>query len=113
MLRVLERDPHALRLQDLLQRFRAQEGSMTAALQDLQAELELHHREANVLRGTAPEAASAVLRRCTELQTEWDAVATELVHVRMAVAGAAEELAEHHEKTSPPRTVSLPRTALA
>ena len=94
MLLLLERDVHAHRLRDLLGRFRAQEHALSAVLRDLQAELERLHREASYVQLGAPDDAPALLRRCSELQTECDALAIELVHVRMAVAGTGEELAE-------------------
>lgn len=95
MLRALEGEPHGERLRGLLQRFRAQEQVMTGVLHDLQAELEHWHREANFLRGAAPTAATKMLQRCTDLQVECDMLAIELVHVRMAIAGTGEELADH------------------
>lgn len=95
MLKALDPDPHASRLGGLLQYFRAQEMSMTAVLHDLQAELEFWHREANFLRPRSPADGARALRRCTELQTECDLLATELVHVRMAISGTGEELADH------------------
>jgi len=94
MLKALDRDPHAGRLGDLLRHFHAQERSMTAALHELQAELEYWHREANFLRPTVPHDGERALRRCTELQLECDSLATELVHVRMAISGTGEELAD-------------------
>lgn len=33
--------------------------------------------------------------RCTDLQAECDQIAVELTHVRMAIAGVSEALAEH------------------
>ncbi|MBL8748066.1 MAG: hypothetical protein JNK78_02830 [Planctomycetes bacterium] len=95
MLRALEIEPHDARLRALLQRFRAEEQGMNEALHELQSSLEHWHREANFLRTISPGEAEAMLRRCTDLQAECDAIAIELVHVRMAVAGTAEELAEH------------------
>jgi len=95
MLRALETEPHGRRLRTLLQNFRAQERAMTAVLHEMQAELEHWNREANWLRGSSPIGAAALLNRCAELQTECDLLATELVHVRMAVAGTNDELADH------------------
>ena len=94
MLRALDRDPHAQRLRELLQRFRAQELSMTAVLQDLQNQLEFWHRETSYLQIGTQSPAEALVMRCRELQSECDTLATELVHVRMAISGASEELAE-------------------
>jgi hypothetical protein len=98
MLRVLERDSHGGRLADLLRRFRQQETTMTQALHDMQADLEHWHREANFLRATASAGADATLARCADLQAECDLLATELVHVRMAVTGTCEELADHESR---------------
>lgn len=95
MLRSPERESHAADLRQLVQRFSAEERSMTAVLQNLQAELELRHREAAFLRLAESGRADALVRRCSELQFECDCLATELVHVRLAVSGAGEELAEH------------------
>lgn len=97
MLRALDHDTdtHGQRLDALLQSFRAQEQAMTAVLQEMQAQLEHWHREAIYLRDSSPIAAAALLDRCGELQTECDLVATELVHMRMAVSGTGEELADH------------------
>lgn len=93
MLRLLEPAPPARRLRELLQRFRAQEQGMAAALHELQAELERCHREASELRQAESDALDALLRHCGALQAECDQLATELVHVRLAVAGTADELA--------------------
>ena len=101
MLKVLERDPHASRLGDLLQHFRAQELSMAEVLHELQAELERWHREASFLRPLSPAEGARALRRCAELQTECDLLATELVHVRMAISGTGEELADHRGRQLP------------
>lgn len=95
MLKALDRDPHSGRLGGLLQHFRAQELSMTEVLHELQAELEFWHREANFLRPMSAVDGERALRRCSELQVECDQLATELVHVRMAISGAGEELADH------------------
>lgn len=95
MLRALENEPHGERLRGLLQRYRAQEQAMNLVLHELQAELEHWHREAIFLRDNSPLAATSMLRRCSDLQAECDLLAIELVHVRMAVAGTGEELADH------------------
>lgn len=68
---------------------------MNQVLHELQCSLEHWHREANFLRTFSPGEAETMLRRCADLQAECDAIAIELVHVRMAVAGTAEELADH------------------
>ena len=102
MLQASERNPHASGLQRLVQRFAAEERSLAAELQALHAELERCHRETAFLRlddgGAA--VAEALLRRCSALQGECDHLATELVHVRMAVQGAGEEFAEHLQRSA-------------
>ncbi len=95
MLLLLDASLRAQRLRELLGRFRAQEHAMKAALRDLQAELERQHRETSYLQLGSPDEARWLVRRCSELQAECDQLAIELVHVRMAVAGTSEELAEH------------------
>lgn len=93
MLRLLEPAPPARRLRELLQRFRAQEQGMAAALHASQAELERCHREASERRQAGPGAHDSLLQHCGALQAECDQLATELVHVRLAIAGTADELA--------------------
>lgn len=95
MLKALDRDSHAQRLRLLMQGFRAQELSMKVALHDLQAQLEHAHRQTTMLRLESRTPGQDQMLRCTELQTECEELATELVHVRLAIAGAAEELADH------------------
>ena len=68
---------------------------MTEVLHDLQAELEYWHREANFQRPLSAAEGARALRRCSDLQTECDLLATELVHVRLAISGTGEELADH------------------
>lgn len=91
---VFEPVPAAPRLQDLLAHFRAQEASMSEALHQLQAELELCHREAIYRQLDDEPHAETLARRCHDLQLECDALANDLVHVRMAIAGASEEMAQ-------------------
>ena len=99
MLKALDRDPRAGRLDQLLRRFRAQERSMSAALADLQDEIEFLQREANFLRRTTPAEGERVLRRCSEMQLDYDLLAIELVHVRMAIAGTGDEIAEQRDRS--------------
>lgn len=94
MRRAPEPCPDVDRLDGLLRRFRAEEAGTTQLLHELQEELEFWQREANFLRGSAPTTASRVLDHCKELQIECDLLATELVHVRMAITGTDEELAD-------------------
>jgi hypothetical protein len=97
MLRLLERDPHGHRLHDLLARFRGHEVALTGALEDTQDRLEQTHREASRARCHGAGADCALLLGI-ELQRECDALAVELVHVRMAIAGTSEELRDHDER---------------
>lgn len=108
-----DRDPHSARLGDLLQYFRAQESSMTGVLHELQAELEHWHREANFLRTGLPADGERALQRCTDLQTECDLLATELVHVRLAISGAGEELADHQGRVLHAGSTLRSRLAMA
>lgn len=98
MLRLLERDPHAQRLRDLLARFRSQEVAVALHLQDLQAELDLLHRETHQQAIDGAASHGAQIARCIGMQSECDALATELVHVRLAIAGVCEEMAEHDRR---------------
>jgi len=98
MLRALEQDPHEARLLLLLQGFRSEEASLTVALELLYLEIELCQRDATSLREIGGGETAATLHRCRELQTAVDCLATELVHVRLAVSGAEEELADHLER---------------
>jgi DNA-binding FrmR family transcriptional regulator len=84
----------SLDLRRLLASFRAQELSMIAALVSLQNELEGWHRESSV-RQRRGDGVVFMVQRCTDLQAECDQIAVDLTHVRMAIAGVSEELAEH------------------
>lgn len=100
MLPALDRTDRGTRLRDLMSRFQNQERFMSSALQDLQNRLEFWHREASFHQiGDTPEEARPLLMHCTELQTEHDELASELVHVRMAISGAGEELAQQDHQT--------------
>jgi hypothetical protein len=101
MLAVLEREHHGTRLRDLLVRFRRQENAVTDLLHDLQGRLQEWHREANHLRSLSRHEAEDALKRCTDLQAKCDQLATELVHVRMAISGTREELADHENRPAP------------
>lgn len=93
MLRLLAPESHRERLAALLRRWRIEERVLREVLRELQDELERWHRETSRLRLGDAEAPARHLQQCTELQLECDALATELVHVRMAVLGLEEELA--------------------
>jgi hypothetical protein len=94
MLRVLDRSVHATRLRRLIDMFRRQEAEMRDLLLSLQAELEHWHREAAFRRLDSAAVDTGLLDRCSDLQQHCDALATELVHVRLAILGAGEELAD-------------------
>lgn len=96
MPRALDRDAHTARLLDLVTRFRAQERWMATALQELQSRLEHWHREASYHQLDSSADAAPLLRRCHDLQTDYDDLAAELAHVRMAICGAGEELMGTH-----------------
>lgn len=106
---LLEFVPAITRLQDLLAHYRAQEASMGAALQQLQGELEQCHRDAIGRRFEDHPAAETLARRCHDLQLECDALANDLVHVRMAIKGANEELVEQQRPRPRPGLVALRR----
>ena len=91
-----------MHLRRLLCRFRAQELSMTEVVTSLQAELETSHREVALLQQQGDDAGSS-LGRCIDLQAQCDEIANELTHVRMAISGANEELAEHEGQFRPSR----------
>jgi hypothetical protein len=97
MLRLLERDRHGQRLCDLLARFRGHELALTSALHAVQEHVEQIHRDASRARCHGGDDDEALLRGI-ELQRECDALATELVHVRLAIAGACEELRDHDDR---------------
>lgn len=98
MLRLLERDLHGQRLRDLLSRFRDHELCLGATLHDFQAELDAAQRAAARDRMEAATVARQQLRLCSDLQLACDQLAMDLVHVRMAIAGAREELEEHDRR---------------
>tara|TARA_R110002072_G_scaffold291959_1_gene460329 strand:- start:27066 stop:27371 length:306 start_codon:yes stop_codon:yes gene_type:complete len=86
MLSVLKTDSHSDRLRDLSNNFRSQERFMTRALLRLQEQLDAWHEANEPLDQDLFE----------DLCLERNELATELSHVRMAIAGAREELA-HYE----------------
>ena len=95
MLRLLESHAHARRLRELVAGFEAEERRMTCVLRTLQSRLEAGHREASCHQIAASPDAPAWLDRCSELQQQCDALAAELAHCRLAIAGTSEELAQH------------------
>jgi hypothetical protein len=94
-------DDHGRRLHLLLQRFSAQEAGMREALAELATELARWHATARRERMDGEHVDDAALQQCVALQAEYDSLAIELVHVRLAVAGTAEELATWANRPTP------------
>lgn len=95
---VRELDPraeHTRRLSALLQRFRDEERELAASLADLQAEVEHWQRETAIARAVGARNADLLAGQVADLQELCDLTADELAHVRLALQGAAEELAAH------------------
>ena len=94
MLPAPDRLQHGERLRELLHRYRAQEQVLRELLDQQQDELERADRQhcRNLIEPTGP-----TIQQHDEaaLQTACEELATELLHVRMAVIGTAEELAMH------------------
>lgn len=86
---------HGERLRELLHRYRAQEQVLRELLEQQQDQLEETDRQhcRNLLEPIGPEAPT----REEALQTACEELANELLHVRMAVIGTAEELALHEQ----------------
>ncbi len=98
---VLELVDHRGRLRALLHRYRSQEELLRQLLAERQEQVEAADRERTreLMEPTgrnafadAPHAADAALHN------EVEDLATELLHVRMAVLGTAEELALHDDQ---------------
>lgn len=79
-------------LRFLIARWRAEECALTEVLAELQDERDRADEESAWLQAGGKDA-SALVRRCTDLARECDDVANELIHVRLALQGAREELA--------------------
>lgn len=94
---VLELVDHRGRLRALLHRYRAQEELLRRLLDEHQERLETADRERTreLFEPTSP----TPLALDAALQGEVEDLATELLHVRMAVLGTAEELALHDAAT--------------
>ena len=88
---VLERDPHGERLALLVQRWQREEAALLATLAELQTAHERSLREANWQRLIGEQPSQALLRHCELLAGECEATATELLHLRLALQGAAAE----------------------
>ncbi|HEX6809992.1 MAG TPA: hypothetical protein VF384_00090 [Planctomycetota bacterium] len=97
-----------MHLRRLMCKFRAQELSMIAVATSLEAELETWHRETAMLRQCGDDAVTRS-RLCTDLQLQCDRLANDLTHVRMAIAGATEALAEHEAQLWPSRDLARRR----
>ncbi|MEZ6038194.1 MAG: hypothetical protein R3F29_11975 [Planctomycetota bacterium] len=103
MLRAPEQRVHLRRLRSLASSYRRQERWMSTALRELQQRLEETHRATFVSQLDGVPEAEAMVARCQDLQLEYDELATQLVHVRMAIAGADEELESHEQGAAAPR----------
>ena len=92
---VLELVDHRGRLRALLHRYRTQEEVLRRLLEERQERLEEADRERTreLFEPTSP----TPLAVDVALHSEVEDLATELLHVRMAVLGTAEELAMHDE----------------
>lgn len=88
-----ERQEH---LRRLLARWHGEAMELAAVLAELQGELAFCSRQAAMLRLSGTEAPDVLLHRCLDLQQETAAVGQELAEIRMALDGAAEELALLH-----------------
>jgi len=95
MLPVLELVDHRGRLRALLHRYRAQEELLRRLLDERQEQLETADRERTreLFEPTGP----TPLATDAALHAEVEDLATELLHVRMAVLGTAEELSLHDD----------------
>jgi len=72
---------------------------MEKALRDAQGRLERQLRDTTVQRLETGRAEAETITEGDGLQQWCDELATELVHVRMAIAGADEEIATHETHT--------------
>lgn len=92
---VLELVDHRGRLRALLHRYRTQEEMLRQLLEARQERLEEADRERT--RELFEPTRSTPLAADAALHSEVEDLATELLHVRMAVLGTAEELALHDD----------------
>jgi hypothetical protein len=81
----------APRLENLLQRWLVEARAVAAVLAELEAERDEMQRDV-ALHRLLGEPRPDLGRRVDELHTECDALATELAHVRLALAGVRAEL---------------------
>jgi hypothetical protein len=88
----LDRADH---LTALLQRWRLEARALASVLAEAQAEMEHWQRETWLLRLSDKTPEPSVLQRCAMLQCYCDELATELTHVRLALAGAEDERRRH------------------
>lgn len=100
------RAAHRQRLCRLLQRFRSEERELAQSLRSLQAELDFWQRETAIARTIDPRDADRLAVQVGELQEVCDLTADELAHVRLALHGAAEELATHLADRVPAEAVA-------
>jgi hypothetical protein len=97
-----EPPPPRAALARLIVRFRRQERRMVAALAAAQAELAEAQTAAVWALDESPMVRATLQCRCDALQRSCDDLAVDLSHLRLALAGAREELARHGVRTRPP-----------
>ena len=85
-----EASPQA-RLLELQRRWQSEERAIATVLGELEVDLEELLRDVAFHR-IVGESPPQLLRRCTELRGECEALATELAHVRLALVGVTAEL---------------------
>lgn len=100
MLPAPDHQRHGERLRELLHRYRAQEAVLRELLDQQQEQLELADRQ-RCLEVLEPIGAMPCHEAEAALQAACEDLATELLHVRMAVLGTAEELALHAARPTP------------
>ncbi|MBM3961946.1 MAG: hypothetical protein FJ306_08620 [Planctomycetes bacterium] len=94
---MLEPPPTRAALVRLIARFRRQERRMVAALAAAQAALTEAQTAAVWALDESPMVRATLQCRCDALQRSSDDHAVDLSHLRLALAGAREELARHAE----------------
>ncbi len=85
-----------VRLLELQRRWQSEERAVSTVLAELETDLEEIQREVAFHRLLA-EPRPLLEQRLTELRGECDALATELAHVRLALAGVRSELNRDHD----------------
>ncbi len=88
-----ELSPHE-RLLELQARWQSEERAITTVLAELELELEEQERDLAFHR-LVGETRPWLAHRCAELRAECEALASELGHVRLALAGVTAEIGPH------------------